>query len=98
MAMDDGSVTLWDTLQGKSYHNFTQIHNAAAMDLVFSPFNDLVLASVGLDKHLMVFDVKRHKYVHIYNFCGCFFFKPCFYETVLALSLKVECIAFQCKL
>ena len=61
MATDDGSVDLWDTLQGKPYHNFTQIHNAAAMDLMFSPLNDLVLASVGLDKHLMVFDVKRHK-------------------------------------
>ena len=63
MTVDDGSLNLWDTLQGKSYHNFAQIHSAPAMDLVFSPFNDLVLASVGLDKHLMVFDVRKHKYV-----------------------------------
>ena len=59
--MDDGSVSLWDTLQGKPYHNFAQIHSAPSMDLIFSPLNDLVLASVGLDKHLMVFDVKRRK-------------------------------------
>ena len=61
MAVDDGSVDLWDTLQERSYFNFTQIHSAPAMDLVFSPINDLVLASVGLDKHLIVFDVKKHK-------------------------------------
>lgn len=63
MALDSGSINLWDSLQQSSYHNFTDIHKAPAMALAFSPFNDLISASVGLDKYLIVYDVTRHKYV-----------------------------------
>ncbi|XP_076813169.1 uncharacterized protein LOC143459780 isoform X1 [Clavelina lepadiformis] len=64
MTLDDGSLNLWDALHGRSYHNFQEIHNAPAMALAFSTHNDLLLASVGLDKYLMIYDVKSHKFLN----------------------------------
>nr|CAB3264281.1 protein NEDD1 [Phallusia mammillata] len=64
MALDDGSINLWDSLQQSTYHNFTEVHKAPAMALAFSPFNDLISASVGLDKYLVVYDVTKHKVIN----------------------------------
>jgi len=61
MTLDDGSLCLWDSLQSTPYHNFAEVHKAPAMSLAFSPFNDLLFASVGLDKYLVVYDVKGRK-------------------------------------
>uniref|UniRef100_F6TZ23 Uncharacterized protein n=1 Tax=Ciona intestinalis TaxID=7719 RepID=F6TZ23_CIOIN len=64
MTMDDGSIHLWDTLQSALYHEFVEIHNAPAMSLSFSHFNDLLVSSVGLDKKLIIYDTKSKKYLN----------------------------------
>ncbi|XP_078485474.1 protein NEDD1 isoform X2 [Ciona intestinalis] len=64
MTMDDGSIHLWDTLQSTLYHEFVEIHNAPAMSLSFSHFNDLLVSSVGLDKKLIIYDTKSKKYLN----------------------------------
>uniref|UniRef100_H2YEJ0 Uncharacterized protein n=1 Tax=Ciona savignyi TaxID=51511 RepID=H2YEJ0_CIOSA len=61
MAMDDGTLHLHDTLQSTTYHSFHEIHKAPAMSIAFSNFNELLFASVGLDKKLIIYDVNRKK-------------------------------------
>ncbi|KAK2145367.1 hypothetical protein LSH36_683g03118 [Paralvinella palmiformis] len=54
---DDGAVNLWDTSSKKLLHSFVGSHKAPAMGLAFSPFNEMLLMSVGLDKRIICYDV-----------------------------------------
>ncbi len=54
---DDGSVALWDTNARKVLHSFKDAHKASATSLSFSPVNDMLLTSVGLDKRIVCYDV-----------------------------------------
>ncbi|KAM5169989.1 protein NEDD1 [Mantella aurantiaca] len=54
---DTGSVTLWDTHSQNPYHMFESIHKAPASGICFSPVNDLLLVTVGLDKRIICYDV-----------------------------------------
>ncbi|XP_041457749.1 protein NEDD1-like [Lytechinus variegatus] len=56
-ASDDGSLTLWDTNTSKLVTSFSDAHNAPATALSFSPLNNLLLASSGLDKRVVCYDV-----------------------------------------
>ena len=60
MAFNDGSLCIWDVLSSTKYHIFNH-HKAPATNLAFSPFNDLLLASVGLDKTLILYDATIKK-------------------------------------
>ncbi|KAK3102805.1 hypothetical protein FSP39_014046 [Pinctada imbricata] len=64
-ASDDGSINLWDTNTRQLIHGFTGAHRAPATDLCFSPINDLLLTSVGLDKRIIFYDLKSMKPVNI---------------------------------
>ena len=56
-ASDDGSLTLWDTNTNKLVTSFGDAHNAPTTALSFSPLNNLLLASSGLDKRVVCYDV-----------------------------------------
>ncbi|KAM4677556.1 protein NEDD1 [Discoglossus pictus] len=54
---DSGSVTLWDANTQTPYHNFECAHKAPASGICFSPVNDLLLVTIGLDKRIICYDV-----------------------------------------
>lgn len=56
-ATDEGSVLLWDTATRCLLHSFAGVHKAPAMGLAFSPLNNMLLMSVGLDKTVVFYDV-----------------------------------------
>lgn len=54
---DTGCVTLWDTHSQNPYHMFEGAHKAPASGICFSPVNDLLFVTVGLDKRIICYDV-----------------------------------------
>ncbi|KAL6980604.1 Protein nedd1 [Sarracenia purpurea var. burkii] len=55
-AGDDGSVHLWDTTGRNPKVSWLKQHSAPTAGVSFSPSNDKVIATVGLDKKLYTFD------------------------------------------
>ncbi|KAI4895547.1 hypothetical protein NFI96_022532, partial [Prochilodus magdalenae] len=53
---DSGSVVLWDANTQKEVHTFEGAHKAPASGLAFSPANDLLFITVGLDKKIVCYD------------------------------------------
>ncbi|KAF7707547.1 protein NEDD1 isoform X2 [Silurus meridionalis] len=53
---DSGSVVLWDANTQKELHTFEGAHKAPASGLAFSPANDLLFITVGLDKKIVCYD------------------------------------------
>uniref|UniRef100_A0AAR2KGC5 Anaphase-promoting complex subunit 4-like WD40 domain-containing protein n=1 Tax=Pygocentrus nattereri TaxID=42514 RepID=A0AAR2KGC5_PYGNA len=53
---DSGSVVLWDVNTQKELHTFEGAHKAPASGLCFSPANDLLFITVGLDKKMVCYD------------------------------------------
>ncbi|XP_067929227.1 protein NEDD1-like isoform X2 [Watersipora subatra] len=53
---DDASLVLWDANVRRSVHQFARSHKAPATDLAFSPSNDRLLLSCGLDKNIVLYD------------------------------------------
>ncbi|XP_056430456.1 protein NEDD1 [Hyla sarda] len=56
-ASDSGSVTLWDAHSQSPVHMFESTHKAPASGICFSPVNDLLLVTIGLDKRVICYDV-----------------------------------------
>ncbi|KAG8439496.1 hypothetical protein GDO86_005632 [Hymenochirus boettgeri] len=54
---DSGSVTLWDANSQNPYHVFESAHKAPSSGICFSPVNDLLLVTIGLDKRIICYDV-----------------------------------------
>ncbi|XP_071961127.1 protein NEDD1-like [Antedon mediterranea] len=55
---DDGALNMWDTNASKCVATFTDSHRAPATALSFSPVNDMLLASAGLDKRIVCYSVQ----------------------------------------
>ncbi|CAN4123337.1 unnamed protein product [Withania somnifera] len=55
-AGDDGSIHLWDTTSRSPKASWLKQHSAPTSGVSFSPSNDKIVASVGLDKKLYTFD------------------------------------------
>ncbi|XP_007668239.2 protein NEDD1 isoform X1 [Ornithorhynchus anatinus] len=53
---DNGVVTLWDVNNQSPYHNFENTHKAPASGICFSPVNELLLVTIGLDKRMILYD------------------------------------------
>ncbi|XP_056596068.1 protein NEDD1 isoform X1 [Triplophysa dalaica] len=53
---DSGSVALWDANTQKELHLFEGAHKAPCSGLAFSPANDLLFITVGLDKKIVCYD------------------------------------------
>lgn len=53
---DSGSVALWDANTQKELHLFDGAHKAPCSGLAFSPANDLLFITVGLDKKIVCYD------------------------------------------
>ncbi|KAL9233077.1 hypothetical protein vseg_008116 [Gypsophila vaccaria] len=60
-AGDDGSVHMWDTTGRSPKVSWLKQHSAPATGLSFSPSNDKVITSVGLDKKLYTYDSATKK-------------------------------------
>ncbi|CAK9143918.1 unnamed protein product [Ilex paraguariensis] len=60
-AGDDGSVHLWDMTGRSPKVSWLKQHSAPASGVSFSPSNDKIIASVGLDKKLHTFDSGTRK-------------------------------------
>ncbi|KAL4331874.1 hypothetical protein GQ457_07G018120 [Hibiscus cannabinus] len=55
-AGDDGSIHLWDTTGRSPKVSWLKQHSAPTTGISFSPSNDKIIASVGLDKKLYTYD------------------------------------------
>ena len=55
---DDGAVNLWDTNTRRHLHSFGTMHQAPATGVAFSPLNEMLLMTVGLDKKIICYDVQ----------------------------------------
>ncbi|KAJ8381920.1 hypothetical protein SKAU_G00026980 [Synaphobranchus kaupii] len=53
---DSGAVVLWDANTQKALHVFEGAHKAPSSGLSFSPANDLLFVTVGLDKKIICYD------------------------------------------
>ncbi|XP_062617697.1 protein NEDD1-like [Saccostrea cucullata] len=60
---EDGAVNLWDINTRRLLHTYSTAHIASATGLKFSPLNDILLLSVGLDKRMICFDIQSKKQV-----------------------------------
>ncbi|XP_057788962.1 protein NEDD1-like [Salvia miltiorrhiza] len=58
---DDGSVHLWDTTGHNPKVSWSKQHSAPVTGVAFSPTNDKIIASVGLDMKLYTFDTGSRK-------------------------------------
>ena len=58
---DSGVVCLWDANKRQLMNSFSS-HMAPVMDLAFSPLNEMLLMSVGLDKRIVCYDVQGKRY------------------------------------
>ncbi|XP_065274161.1 protein NEDD1 [Emys orbicularis] len=58
---DSGTVTLWDVNSQNPYHNFENAHKAPASEICFSPVNELLLVTIGLDKRIILYDTSSKK-------------------------------------
>lgn len=77
---DDGCVNLWDCNTRQLVHSFKDIHKAPAMGLAFSPLNEMLLTSVGLDKRIVCYDVQGNSLVFQTSFGLLLFFNKCLIE------------------
>ncbi len=68
-AHDDGTVAVWDCNTRSAIVSFAKAHNAPASTLAFSPVNRLLLASAGLDKRALFFDIAQKKCVRPRALC-----------------------------
>ncbi|KAK4403315.1 protein NEDD1 [Sesamum angolense] len=60
-AGDDGSINLWDTTGRSPKVSWLKQHSAPTSGVSFSPSNDKIIASVGLDMKLYTFDTGSRK-------------------------------------
>jgi len=63
---DSGAVNLWDTKERKLVKTFND-HKSPGTGLSFSPLNDMLLCSTGLDKRIIFYDVSGKKTVKTIN-------------------------------
>ncbi|KAG6546910.1 hypothetical protein Mapa_011526 [Marchantia paleacea] len=67
-AGDDGSVHIWDTTSRSPKISWLKQHTAPTTGVCFSPCNDKMMVSVGLDKKLYTYDLGIRKPVHCVPF------------------------------
>ncbi|ORY02252.1 WD40 repeat-like protein [Basidiobolus meristosporus CBS 931.73] len=67
-AGDDGHIYFWNTQElPRTVHVERNAHHAPITGLQFSPFNHMMLCSVGLDRKIFVFDVDRKRAVRTWT-------------------------------
>ena len=58
---DDGLIAVWDCNRAKRNHLFSDAHTEACTSITFSPVNHMLMASVGLDKQIVFYDIYKNK-------------------------------------
>ncbi|KAJ6902184.1 hypothetical protein NC651_019841 [Populus alba x Populus x berolinensis] len=67
-AGDDGSVHLWDTTGRSPKVSWSKQHSAPTAGISFSPSNDKIIASVGLDKKLYTYDSGSRRHTSLISY------------------------------
>ena len=65
-ACDDGALYMWDSntkTQLRRFDSGAGGHSAPCTGLVFSPCNQMLLVSVGLDRNVICYDVNSNKVI-----------------------------------
>ena len=61
---ESGLVAVWDIKENQLYHAFEKSsHSDVCTGIIFSPTNDLLLCSAGLDAKIQFFDIKEKRNV-----------------------------------
>ena len=60
-ASDDSSVNLWDVNTQQIVKEFRNEHKMPANGISFSPANDMLMCSIGIDKKIVFYDVVGKK-------------------------------------
>ena len=58
-----GSILVWDTTRRAVDAFFPNAHNSPSTGLAFSPVNNLLLCSSGLDQRLLFYDIREKKVI-----------------------------------
>ena len=66
MALDDGSLSIWDAEKSQEYHNFPAVHSGPSTQLAFSPYNNMLVATVGIDRKLVLYDTVGKRLVIVF--------------------------------
>jgi WD40 repeat protein len=62
-ASENGSVYVWDTNARSIVSQFPTLHSSPVTGLAFSPVNEALLCSTGLDQRIHFFDIRKNKLV-----------------------------------
>ena len=60
-ASDDSAINLWDVNTKRIIKEFSLEHKLPASGLCFSPANDMLMCSIGVDKKIIFYDVVGKK-------------------------------------
>jgi len=60
---DDGTVAVWDVNKSQILTKFEGKHIDACRGVVFSPVNNMLMGSAGLDKKVIFYDIFKNKKV-----------------------------------
>jgi WD40 repeat protein len=66
IAFENGSLAVWDMHAKVLKHKFTS-HSLACTAIAFSPVNNLLMCSVGLDCRVIFYDIHEHREVKTIN-------------------------------
>lgn len=62
---DDGSLRLWDTgVSTTAIQTYEKAHHSEIKGIAFSPSNQHLLISAGMDKRIVLYDVSKKEYVN----------------------------------
>lgn len=64
-ASDDGTITLWDANTRRLLHSFIGAHEGPATGIAFSPINEMLMMSVGLDKRVICYDIQKKQILKV---------------------------------
>nr|TKS16746.1 transducin family protein [Populus alba] len=67
-AGDDGSVHLWDITSRSPKVSWLKQHSAPTVGISFSPSNDKIIASVGLDKKLYTYESGSRRHTSLISY------------------------------
>jgi len=61
---EDGSLRLWDTsVSTTAIQTYEKAHHSEIKGVAFSPSNQHLLISAGMDKRIVLYDVGKKEYV-----------------------------------
>lgn len=66
-AYEDGSVVCWDTNREMANLEFLRVHDQACTAVVFSPLNNMLALSGGIDAKINIYDLSSKRLILIFR-------------------------------